>query len=207
MDRASLTGNHIMSNRIGVYFDNSPATPGVEHDISGNLFAYNEVGLMFLPSVRGNVLHGNAFVDNGEQVGVQGKGDFHGKNTWTVGDRGNHWSDFAGYDADGDGIGDVHYESAELFSTLTDNNPSLHFFDATPAAEAIDLAGRMFPAFQPRPKLTDTAPLIELPTLANPVVAPAASSTVSTALISALMLGLATGLLFVGRAPLRRQLR
>lgn len=207
MDGATITGNHIMSNRIGVYFDNSPATPGISHDISNNLFAYNETGVMFLPSVRGNVLSGNAFVDNGEQVGVQGKGDFYGNNVFTVGETGNHWSDFAGYDADGDGVGDVFYESADLFSTLTDKNPELHFFDATPASEAIDLAGKMFPAFQPRPKLTDTAPIIELPDLPNPVVAPPAGSTVATAVIAAALLAMAGLLLMVARSPLRRELR
>jgi nitrous oxidase accessory protein len=207
MDGATITGNHIMSNRVGIYLDNSPATPGITHEISGNLFAYNEVGALFLPSVNGNVLSGNAFVDNGEQVGVQGKGNFYGNNVFTVGETGNHWSDFAGYDADGDGVGDVPYESADLFSTLTDKNPELHFFDATPASEAIDLAGRMFPAFQPRPKLTDTAPIIELPDLPNPVVAPPAGSTVSTAVIAAVLLAGAGLLLMVARTPLRRTLR
>lgn len=207
MDGVSLTGNHIMSNRVGVYFDNSPATPGVEHDIADNIFAYNEIGVLFLPSVKGNVLTGNAFIDNGEQVGIQGSGDVYGHNVWTVGERGNHWSDFAGYDADGDGIGDVPYESADLFSTLTDKNPELHFFDATPASEAIDLAGKMFPAFQPRPKLTDSAPLIEIPDLPSPVLAPQAGSTAATAGVAALMLALAAALLATARSPLRRSLR
>lgn len=207
MDGVTLTGNHIMSNRVGLYLDNSPSTPGIEHEISGNLFAYNGVGALFLPSVKGNNLSGNAFVDNGEQVGVQGKGDFHGNNTWTVEGRGNHWSDFAGYDANGDGVGDVYYESADLFSTITDKNPDLHFFDMTPASKAIDLAGRMFPTFQPRPKLTDSAPLIEIPDLPNPVIAPAAGSTLPTAGVALVMLSAAAGLWFVARAPIRRSLR
>ena len=207
MDGVTLTGNHIMSNRVGVYFDNSPATPGVTADISDNLFAYNETGIVFLPSVKGNILSGNAFIDNAEQVGIQGSGDVYGNNIWTVGERGNHWSDFAGYDADGDGIGDIPYESADLFSTLTDNNPELHFFDATPASEAIDLAGKMFPAFQPRPKLADTAPLIEAPQLPNPVAAPQAGSTLPTAGVAALMLAMAAALFAGARTPRRRTLR
>lgn len=207
MDGVRVTGNHIVSNRVGLYLDNSPATPGVEHEISGNLFAYNEIGALFLPSVRGNLLVGNAFVDNGEQVGVQGSGNFYGNNTFTEGERGNHWSDFAGYDADGDGIGDLPYESADLFSTLTDKNPELHFFDATPASEAIDLAGKMFPAFKPRPKLTDTAPLLEIPELANPVVVPVPGTTGATAASAMLMLGVAAGLWAVARSPMRRPKR
>ena len=204
MDGVTVTGNHMMSNRVGIYFDNTPATPGVTHEITDNLFAYNDVGALFLPSVRGNVFSGNGFVDNGEQVGVKGKGVFEENNVWTVEGSGNHWSDFAGYDADSDGVGDVSYQSAELFSTLTDKNPELHFFDSTPASEAIDLAGKMFPAFKPRPKLTDTAPLIALPSFSNPVSTPGASSTWSTVGIATLMLASAVGLWLVGRAPLRR---
>ena len=207
MDGVTVTGNHMMSNRVGIYFDNTPATPGIEHEVSDNLFAYNDVGVLFLPSVRGNVFSGNGFVDNAEQVGVKGKGEFHENNVWTVGEVGNHWSDFAGYDADGDGVGDVNYESADLFSTLTDKNPDLHFFDATPASQAIDLAGKMFPAFKPRPKLTDSAPLIALPALPNPVATPGPGSTMTTAGIAALMLAAAAGLWAVGRAPLRRTTR
>ncbi len=204
MDAATITGNHIMSNRIGIYFDNSPATVGMEGIISNNLIAYNDTGALFLPSVRGNLVSGNAFVDNGEQVGVQGSGQFYGNNTFTVDGEGNHWSDFAGYDADRDGVGDISYDSADLFSTLTDKNPELHFFAATPASEAIDLAGKMFPAFRPRPKLTDTAPVIEIPNLPNPVAAPPAGSTAATAGIALLMLATSGALLFVARSPLRR---
>lgn len=207
MDGVTLTGNHIMSNRVGVYLDNSPATPRTAHEISDNLFAYNEIGALFLPSVRGNILSGNAFVDNAEQVGVQGGGEFYGNNTFTVGNRGNHWSDFSGYDADDDGIGDVPYQSADLFSTLTDENPELHFFDATPASEAIDLAGKMFPAFKPRPKLTDSAPLIEIPELPNSVVAPVPASTGATAAAACMLLALSGGLLLLARSPLRRAWR
>lgn len=204
MDGVTVVGNHLMSNRVGIYFDNSPATPGVEHEVSGNLFAYNDVGVLFLPSVKGNHFSGNGFVDNAEQVAVKGKGEFHDNNIWTVGGRGNHWSDFVGYDADGDGVGDVFYESADLFSTLTDKNPDLHFFDATPASEAIDLAGKMFPVFRPRPKLTDSAPLVELPDLSNPVSMTGPTSTLPTAGFAALLLCAAATLWMVARAPLRR---
>jgi len=207
VDGVTATGNHFLSNRVGAFFDNSPATAGVEHRFSDNLFAYNEIGALFLPSVRGNVMTGNAFVDNGEQVGVQGKGEFHGANTWTAAGVGNHWSDYAGYDADGDGVGDVPYRLADLFSTLTDKNPELRFFEATPASKAIDLAGRMFPSFTPRPKLSDTAPIINPPSLPNPVVAPAGEGTSATIAAALALLVAASGLWAVARAPLRRSLR
>ena len=202
VDGVVAHGNHFVANRIGIYFDNSPATPGVTHDIEGNLFAYNDFGVAFLPSVRGNVLVGNAFVDNGEQVGVQGKGEIIGRNTWTI-DYGNHWSDFAGYDADGDGVGDVSYRLADLFSTLTDDNPELQFFDETPASKAVDLAGQMFPAFRPRPKVEDSAPLIEAPEIPIPVGVGSGASGSATFGAALAMLTMAGVLLVVGRRPQR----
>jgi hypothetical protein len=39
----------------------------------------------------------------------------------------------------------------------------LAFFEATPSAEAIDLAARLFPIFAPRAKLTDPSPLTAAP--------------------------------------------
>jgi nitrous oxidase accessory protein len=206
IDGLEVSGNHLLSNRVGIYFDNSPATPDLEHQITGNLFAYNQVGALFLPSVNGNIFSGNAFVDNAEQVGVQGKGEFEG-NTWTVAGSGNHWSDFAGYDANGDGVGDVPYRLADLYSSLTDKNPQLHFFDETPASKAIDLAGKMFPVFRPRPKVEDSAPLIRMPEIPIPVSAPAVGSSAVTAGAAALMLAASISLWVLARTPLRREVR
>lgn len=204
MDGVEASGNRFIGNRIGIYFDNSPATPGVEHHFTDNLFAYNQTGAAFLPSVNGNVFSGNAFVDNGEQVGVHGKGVFEG-NTWTVGNEGNYWSDFAGYDADRDGVGDIPYRLVDLFSTMTDSNPTLQFFDETPASKAVDLAAHMFPTFRPRPKVEDTSPLMEVPSIPVAVSITSQDPSVLPTIAAALaMLVVAAALLTSARAPMRK---
>ena len=167
MDGARLEDNLLVGNRVGVFLDNSPQTVGIEQWFRGNLFAYNQIGALFLPSVKNNVFWENSFVDNTVQVTVQGGGRFSG-NRWTNDGVGNHWSDYAGYDADGDGIGDVPYRLDDLYDHLLDRNPEIMLFSETPAARALDLAARAFPVIKPRPKVEDPAPLIRPPAPPEP---------------------------------------
>ena len=175
--------NEFVGNRIGIYVDNSPNSLDSRCTVRRNLLAYNDIGMAFLPAVKRNDVSANAFVDNLEQVGVIGPGNFHG-NAFTVDGRGNYWSDYRGYDLDGNGIGDLAYSSVSLFENLMDRHPELRLFQFSPVQQAVDLAVRAFPVVQPRPKLTDTAPLmhsVPAPTLAGqqPVRAPFAAMSVA----------------------------
>jgi nitrous oxidase accessory protein len=152
--------------------------------------------------VKRNEFSENAFIDNGEQVGVQGSGDFSG-NAWSIDGVGNYWSDFAGYDADGDGMGDVPYRLEDLYSTLTDRHPELAFFSETPAAKAVDLAARMFPVLRPRPKVKDEHPLLSVPEL--PPIATATSSA-GAGLLAVSVLLMASAAVIVA-TPMRRRRR
>ena len=151
--------NDLVGNRVGIYLDNSPNRIDSHGVIRGNRIAYNDVGLAFLPAVRRNEISGNTFQDNLEQVAVLGPGTFAG-NAFTVGGRGNFWSDYRGFDLDGDGLGDLPYRSESLFETLIDRHPELRLFRYSAAEDAVDLATRAFPVIKPRTKLEDVAPLM-----------------------------------------------
>lgn len=132
-----------------------------------NAFTYNDIGLSFQPAVERNIFTENTFLENMEQVEVRGGGQLEG-NDWTVDGRGNFWSDYAGYDANGDRLGDLPYQPRSLFESLLDRHPSLRLFLMSPAQQAIDMASRAFPIMRPEPKLTDSAPLMSpvLPSIA-----------------------------------------
>jgi nitrous oxidase accessory protein len=162
VDRAVIEGNRFVNNKIAAQVDTSPREMGIENVWTGNVFAYNEIGLAFMPSVRHNTLVENAFIDNTEQISILGGGQLRDI-TWTKDGRGNYWSDYAGFDADGDGIGDRPYRSEKLFESLMGNHPNLRLFLFSPSATAIDFAARAFPSFRPETKLEDTAPLMSPP--------------------------------------------
>jgi nitrous oxidase accessory protein len=202
MDGVTAEGNRFTGNRVGIDLDNSPWSTDVYQHFTGNLFAYNEIGVDFQPSVQRNVFSENAFIDNAEQVGIKGGGSLTG-NDWSVEGRGNYWSDFAGYDADGDGVGDISYRLEELYSSLTDDHPELRFFGETPAAKALTMAGEMFPVLRPQPKVEDPHPLVDVPEFSS--VSSGGGSSSGLAMASLAMLAVAAVVIAFSRPVGRRK--
>lgn len=202
VDGAVIEGNRFVNNQIAIQVDDSPREPGIENYIRGNVFAFNEAGIGFLPAVRHNTVTGNAFIDNTEQVAIIGRGQLRDI-TWAEDGHGNYWSDYAGYDADGDGIGDLPYRSQRLFESLVDGNPLLRLFTWTPAASAIDFAARAMPEVRPEIKLSDPAPLMApVAHQALPPLAPAPVEARAGLVMAGLALsGLATAVYLVLRRP------
>jgi nitrous oxidase accessory protein len=196
IDGVEASDNLFSGNRVGMYFDNSPWSLDVSQHFTRNAFTYNDIGLLFAPSVKRNYFSRNSFIDNAEQVGLTTSGTFEG-NGFTVAGEGNFWSDYAGYDADGNGRGDVPYVSKSLFENMMDKNPALRLFQLSPAQQAIELAARAFPIFQPQPKFSDNAPLLEPVMPAVP--APPAVPTWPLAVTALSFLVLAVGVIAVGK--------
>lgn len=162
VDGADIRDNLMIDNRVGIHIDNSPSNVDLTHRFEGNILAYNDIGLGFLPNVTRNEFTGNAFCDNIQQVAVFGGGAFEG-NSFTVNGRGNYWGDYRGFDLDGDGIGDLEHRAASVFENLMDRQPKLRLFLFSPAQQAIESASQAFPVVQPQVRAIDTAPLMDAP--------------------------------------------
>jgi len=67
---------------------------------------------------------------------------------------------YRGYDADGDGIGDVPHTVENAMDALVRGNPQVQALLYTPAHLAIEAAARMFPLFRQPPVLVDEHPLM-----------------------------------------------
>lgn len=160
VDQYDIRDNDLAANRVAIYIDGSPFTRRAgAASITRNNFACNDIGLALLPAVKGNAIHENNFIDNIEQLAVLGRGAVGG-NDFARDGRGNFWSDFGGYDANHDGVGDQPYVSRKLFESLADRQPQLRLFLFSPAHDAIEFVGRAIPAIRPEPKFSDANPLM-----------------------------------------------
>lgn len=200
VDGFKVLGNVIYNNRIGIYNDNSPFSVSEVGEFHRNLIAYNDIGVGAMPSARANVYYENSFVENLEQVSVLGGGELSTQNTWNKDGVGNYWSDYTGYDADGDGIGDVPFRNANLSEQLRRTHPQLQLFRFSLAETAVDFASEAMPLFKAESILEDPAPLVR-PVL--PENAPDAyqidTRLRSTSISIALILGVAASICWATR--------
>jgi len=151
-------GNVIAVNRVGIYAEGVPSNPSRQAVIANNVIAGNEVGLALQSSATLTVT-GNRIADNLTDVRPLGRGVSAGTR-WSRGGRGNSWSQYRGYDADRDGVGDVPHRVEDAMDALVQRTPLARAFLYTPAHLALDAAARMFPLFRREPVLVDPHPLM-----------------------------------------------
>lgn len=162
VDASRIAGNRILENHVGLNLVDSPTDPAMADSIINNLISHNGSGLTLQSNPHALRIIGNGFVDNIEDVEVSG-GSTAGGVVWNDGNSGNYWSNYAGYDRNGDGVGDVPYAPRAAFDSLTDAHPELQMFRYSPAAMAVEFAARALPATAADPKLVDKSPHMALP--------------------------------------------
>lgn len=130
-----IEGNVVAGNSRGFFIYDAE-----RNTIRGNLVIGNRVGAhVWAGSVRNDV-DGNDFIDNQEQVRYVAAAD----QQW--GRRaGNFWSNYLGWDANGDGVGDVRYEANDLVDRLTWKYPMARLLLNSPAVQTLRAVAQSFP--------------------------------------------------------------
>lgn len=156
LDNVELTGNVIADNRVGVFIDNSPRNYDTEMKYNNNVIAYNETGVDVLSSLENSFFRGNSFIENYEQASLT-RNQNPNNDYWN----GNYWSDYSGFDKDGDGIGDLPYSANQVFEDIIDDKPNLRVFLYSPAINTLTYATEAFPILKPEPNLIDNTPSLK----------------------------------------------
>ncbi len=149
-----IEGNVVAGNSRGFFIYD------VEYiKLNNNLVVDNTVGVHLAAGSKNNEVEGNDFISNREQVRYVGARD----ERWGA-KSGNHWSNYLGWDRDGDGVGDVPYEANDMVDRLTWRHPSVKLLLASPAVQALRLVGQQFPVLRvptvvdPKPRMQPNQP-------------------------------------------------
>lgn len=150
-----LAENLIARNRVGLQAEGTVNRLDAEASVVSNRFAANDVGVALMPSAD-LVFGGNVFDANLAQVTALGVGTER-RNYWSYRGVGNTWSDYAGYDLTGDGIGDVPYRAGGVEGLLVVADPALAALRTSPAMAILASAQAVWEGARP-PVVLDHSP-------------------------------------------------
>ena len=146
-----IQGNLVARNGEGLFFFSS-----VRDEIRDNIISDNEIGARIWAGTEGNVVSGNRFVGNRQQVFYVATQT----QIWEGEAGGNYWSDYLGWDQDGDGRGDRPYRVDSLVAGLLYRTPAAVLLLNSPTLELLARLQRQLPALQ-IPTIIDTSPLMQ----------------------------------------------
>ncbi len=110
------------------------------NEFTDNRFADSDIGIHLTAASEDNTLAGNAFVNNKTQVKYV--------STRTQDWAGNYWSDYLGWDMNGDGVGDIEYEPNDSVDRLLWKFPAAKLLLNSPAIETLRWVQRQFPVLK-----------------------------------------------------------
>lgn len=131
--------------------------------IANNRFQDCGIGIHFTAGSERNMLTGNAFIANQEQVKYVGTRFME----WSFEGRGNYWSDHPAFDLNGDGIADGVYRPNDLMDHILWSQPAAALLTGSPAVQLVRWSQSSFPAILPG-GVTDSHPLMQPLTIPVP---------------------------------------
>ncbi|HSQ19317.1 MAG TPA: nitrous oxide reductase family maturation protein NosD [Blastocatellia bacterium] len=151
--------NFIIDNDTGIFMEALRTST-----FRSNVIAENDVALQMFSSADYNTFTANNFVENLSPLQLIGRST---TTHWADNGRGNFWSDYDGYDLNGDGIGDVPHKVQNVFEYMEGRYPRLRIYLNSPVAQALSMAEKILPLVKGSSE-ADTAPLMKASALRYP---------------------------------------
>ncbi len=168
--------NLVFDNTIGLHFDQAGMSM-----VHKNLLVSNDVATVILENSENNNIYENNFINNLSLLRLRGGTQTGRNNLFYKDGKGNYWSDYRGYDLDGDGIGDQPYKLEGIFDHLEADIPELRLFLFSPLTAALELAEKAFPIITVTVTAEDKFPLMRPVEITGPPAETIAKSRVTTA--------------------------
>jgi nitrous oxidase accessory protein len=168
-----LVENTIARDQVGIRAEGVDRTQALA-DVLLNDIAHNVVGAQLFPTAM-LVFSRNSFIGNVVNVDTPGAARANGSE-WTKSGAGNYWSGYAGYDLNGDQLGDVPHVEGSSAERLVTTAPELRILRSSVAFSILARAERWWNIGQ-APRIIDRIPLVAplvMPHAPAPALAPAA---------------------------------
>jgi nitrous oxidase accessory protein len=123
--------------------------------VRGNLMLANRIGAHLWAGSYRNKVDANDFIDNHQQIRYVATRD----ESWGL-EQGNYWSNYAGWDRDGDATGDVPYSANDIVDRLVWRYPFVKLMLASPAIHTLRLIAQQFPLLR-APSIVDAQPRMQ----------------------------------------------
>ncbi|HEY9397863.1 MAG TPA: nitrous oxide reductase family maturation protein NosD, partial [Burkholderiales bacterium] len=149
---STIENNIVAGNQRGMFIYDA------EYNVlRNNLVVDNDVGVHLWAGSINNQVENNDFVNNRQQIRYVSTRD----EKWGA-EGGNYWSNYVGWDRNGDGRGDVPYEANDIVDQLVWRMPVVKLLMNSPALQTLRLVAQQFPLLRapsivdPRPQMRPT---------------------------------------------------
>ncbi|WP_345992211.1 nitrous oxide reductase family maturation protein NosD [Sulfurimonas sp. HSL-1716] len=153
-----LEGNTISYNAQGIYIDSKNTEEGMQRYIKNNEISYNKEAMHFHAIIKNNTIRDNKIFGNIDDVVRDSRA-----NVTIANDIGhNYWDRYAGFDKNGDNIGDTPHRVYQYADQLWEYNNKVKFFYASPVMSLMNFLASLAPFIDPVLLLEDKTPIVNI---------------------------------------------
>jgi len=154
----TIKDNTVIYCAQGLYIDRSPFEPDTHNWIEDNKVLYNAEAMHFHSLSENNIIKNNVIKGNIEDIINDSRGSKTNENEII----GNYWDNYAGFDRNGDNIGDTPHKVYQYADQLWVYNPDVKFFYGSPVISLLNFLAKLAPFSEPIFLLEDEKPKVKL---------------------------------------------